>query len=388
MNVELMYSRRKSGNYFTLPSSHLLTAVLRRKQTTSIWSQVSGTANISTNEYYVTTTEEENRGPVPVIILTYMRSGSSFTGQILQAAPSTFYWFEPMHKLLVNFTPGNTFQFLNGVSRAFRSRDDVSTLTASSIASCHLDRLPVRVLTDGFLGHGNRDTSKSFISCLQSFRRLASDPKMPLRRCILDYKETCLKSNHVIIKTIRMTMASMEDMLVKHPRLKIVHLIRDPRATVRSQKTLGEFRDDKHENVTEKIISFCKRVLRDVLDREDFQRRFPNRIIPVFYEDIAKNPIEYSKTIYQFLGMEFSKESEEKIFQMTSSGTEQENCGVLCTNRPNSSVEANEWRHQVTIDFVKTVDKACAGLYNKLGYKTVPNKTSLFDLNYQLRNLQ
>ena len=35
---------------------------------------------------------------IGVFILAYMRSGSSFTGDILQHSPNVFYVYEPLHK--------------------------------------------------------------------------------------------------------------------------------------------------------------------------------------------------------------------------------------------------------------------------------------------------
>jgi len=34
--------------------------------------------------------------PYDVLINSYMRSGSSFTGQLLAFRPDTFYWYEPL----------------------------------------------------------------------------------------------------------------------------------------------------------------------------------------------------------------------------------------------------------------------------------------------------
>ncbi|XP_069122200.1 carbohydrate sulfotransferase 5-like [Argopecten irradians] len=266
----------------------------------------------------------------------------------------------------------------------FSIREDAASFTARAIFSCKLTGLPLDVLTDGFLTHGNEKTSHQLMSCLASFRRLSSEPSMALRRCIPDYEMICNNSKHVVIKTIRMRMSSMERLLVNFPRLKVIHLMRDPRGTVRSQKRYGGFTHSSND--TESVENFCRTVLRDVLDREDLQRRFPNRIMSVFYEDIAKHPITSSKELYSFLGMNYTSESEKEILHMTSSGIAEKNCGALCTNRSNSSQEAYEWRHEISIGFVKKVDKVCVDLYNKVGYNTIPNKTVLQDLQYQLRN--
>ena len=52
----------------------------------------------------------------PVIILTYMRSGSSLTGEIMQQHPDAFYVFEPLRMLTITFRDKLPLQFLNGTS--------------------------------------------------------------------------------------------------------------------------------------------------------------------------------------------------------------------------------------------------------------------------------
>ena len=69
--------------------------------------------------YFTKTSDNNTPGPVTaVIILTYMRSGSSLTGDILQHSPGAFYVFEPLH-YLGNFLKSETGQLIyaNGTIR-------------------------------------------------------------------------------------------------------------------------------------------------------------------------------------------------------------------------------------------------------------------------------
>ena len=53
-----------------------------------------------------------------VIILTYMRSGSSLTGDILQQAPGVFYLYEPLHYLGRALAVKENVTFVNGTVRS------------------------------------------------------------------------------------------------------------------------------------------------------------------------------------------------------------------------------------------------------------------------------
>lgn len=55
--------------------------------------------------------------PVQVLILTYMRSGSSLTGDILQHSPGAFYLYEPFRALGHKSSDSFTIQYANGTIR-------------------------------------------------------------------------------------------------------------------------------------------------------------------------------------------------------------------------------------------------------------------------------
>nr|XP_034301080.1 uncharacterized protein LOC117681315 isoform X2 [Crassostrea gigas] len=57
-------------------------------------------------------------GPVPVVILTYMRSGSSFCGDVLQASDDVFYLFEPLRNVQFHFRNSSAFDYLDDKKRA------------------------------------------------------------------------------------------------------------------------------------------------------------------------------------------------------------------------------------------------------------------------------
>ena len=69
-----------------------------------------------------------NSTPIPttVIVVTYMRSGSSLTGDILQQSPGAFYIYEPLRELekLAN-QPGSNLMFVNGTVRYLKQFNNV-----------------------------------------------------------------------------------------------------------------------------------------------------------------------------------------------------------------------------------------------------------------------
>ena len=62
-------------------------------------------------------TETTSQGPRLVILFTYMRSGSSLVGDILQHADGAFYIYEPLRSLGARHYNNQTITFVNGSIR-------------------------------------------------------------------------------------------------------------------------------------------------------------------------------------------------------------------------------------------------------------------------------
>ncbi|XP_033751826.1 carbohydrate sulfotransferase 1-like [Pecten maximus] len=325
---------------------------------------------------------QDNNGPIPVIILTYMRSGSSFLGEILQANSDTFYWFEPVHELWGLYKADNhkQFDFKDGTKRAFKTFLDLAIPTIRNISTCELESLPMGALREQFLSKSEQ--MKEFVNC-RGYEEHGHTTNKKLIRCLPDLNTKCLQSKHIVIKTIRIRMKSLGNILEKIPSLKVIHLMRDPRGTFRSQKVVGQL---SKQNYRTEIYGLCNQIYKDILERESLHEKYPGRIRTVFYEDVANNPIVYSKSLYYYLGMNFTSDVEKTIFGFTLAGKSgSKKCGILCTQMANSSQEASNWRDEISMELVKIVDNACSDLYNKIGYKSILNETELRNKKYTLR---
>lgn len=59
--------------------------------------------------------EKSVNGMPNVLLLTYLRSGSSFTGALFQKSPNTFYLFEPIQHLLKSVNQANAYYIMDYV---------------------------------------------------------------------------------------------------------------------------------------------------------------------------------------------------------------------------------------------------------------------------------
>lgn len=231
------------------------------------------------------------------------------------------------------------------------------------------------VWDDGFLtSKSNR--AKVFHSCFKEERpkRTVEDAR---KFCTQKIKEVCLSSANIVTKIIRMPMYIFDESLQKYPDMKIIHLIRDPRPTLLSQKAYGNFNEKTLSNY---VTRYCNRVLRDVLAAEFLEKKYPGRIFTLFYEDLAKYTVKVSKKLYLFTGLEFTKDVELYIRNITKGKpTACDKGHGMCTTKSNSAALAEKWRDKIDFKFVQEVDSSCKNLLYELRLKEIPNVKKLRD---------
>ena len=177
-----------------------------------------------------------------------------------------------------------------------------------------------------------------------------------MKGCIKELQTVCETSPMKIIKTIRLPLWAMHSLLQEFPGLKIVHLIRDPRAILTSQNKFGMCAE-KRGGSDGCASLLCKRIEKDVTDGEIIARRYPGRMTRLFYESIAERPIETAKKLFDFMGTTFTIQAEEYILGITSANNP-DNCAI-CTTRSNSSEHIDGWKTKIKPNFLKIIEQNC-----------------------------
>ncbi|XP_033759566.1 carbohydrate sulfotransferase 1-like [Pecten maximus] len=306
------------------------------------------------NEERDKTTTVSNIGPIPILLVTYMRSGSSFVGDLLKANPKTFYSFEPLHKLQVDVRNQRPIYYLDGTLRNPRNFMEISADTIGDLSTCTMENLPLSFYQDGFF-HTCTDSSK-FQLCMNKTKLEANLEKG--RSCIRIITKACRDSEYIVAKIIRIPLHALESLLKNIPTLKIIHLLRDPRSTLISQFKAGRYTRD---NMQRSVVRFCNRVYDDINTREVLNRKYPGRIMVTEYEDIVREPLTYTKQMYKFSGMKFTKRVEKEITRLTSK----------TKTRVNSTVISSKWRINPLEYIIKSANDNCQQLYTKYGLKSL-----------------
>ncbi|XP_060084729.1 carbohydrate sulfotransferase 1-like [Ylistrum balloti] len=248
---------------------------------------------------------------------------------------------------------------------------DVAVPTVRDMVTCQFEKLPVPFFEDGFFLYG-KGTSV-FTNCNNGGIMITNVERA--RKCAKEMSKECSKSSAFVTKIIRMPLYSFEKLMEQIPRLKIIHLLRDPRPTMLSQLKAGNV---KRLYLKTNVTSYCNRVYDDVVKAEDFNRKFPGRLMRVYYEDIVKRPLELTRKMYDFSGMPFTDKVSYSILKLTGENR----------NHKTSNDRASAWRSDVNMDFIKAVDTSCNQLYTKVGFQKMATEDDIRDISKHLRGAE
>ncbi|XP_053741497.1 carbohydrate sulfotransferase 1-like isoform X2 [Synchiropus splendidus] len=342
-----------------------------------------------------------------ILLFATTRSGSSFTGQILNQHPDIFYVFEPLYHVQQAFT--------NSSSRIRRVLDRRALLGAYrdlllNLYTCDLHFMenyirpePQKHLT---LSLFHRSSSLALCSppvCVDGVQTSAAPQETWCsKKCgalnLTLATMSCQSKQHVAIKTVRIPEVGDLRTLTEDPRLnlKIIHLVRDPRAILASRIVAfsDQFRAWKIWNATGRqpryvdltqITSTCKDMAASVatgLQRPGWLR---GRYLLVRYEDLAFNPEDKAAEILRFAGLEMDPRVKTWIVRNTNGNiSSASDWNDWYSTTRDSRATAESWRSRLSFDIIQTVQNLCNDTLALLGYKPVHSVEQLRNLSQNL----
>lgn len=355
-------------------------------------------------------------GPMPaesprkhILLFASTRSGSSFTGQLLNQHPEVFYVFEPLYHVQQAFT--------NSSSRLRRTLDRRALLGAYrdlllNLYTCDLHFIenyirpdPQEHITSSFFRRSSSHALCSPPVCADGMNGALPDsadetwcPKKCGALNLSLASLSCRSKEHIAIKTVRVPEVGDLRTLTEDPRLdlKIIHLVRDPRAILASRIMAfsDQFRPWKIWNSTgrqpryvdlSQITSTCKDMTASAetgLQRPAWLR---GRYLLVRYEDLAFNPKDKAGEIYRFVGLDMESRVQAWIRKNTRSNvSSQSEWNYRYSTSRDSRATAESWRLRLSFDIVKTVQELCTDALALLGYKQVRSADELRNLSHSL----
>lgn len=182
-------------------------------------------------------------------------------------------------------------------------------------------------------------------------------------KCLLEFQSKCRKSVRMI-KTIRLNLDVAEKLMEEFPRLKVIHLIRDPRGSYQSRKN-GYFMNNQ-KNLEAISKSNCDSLNTDLRTGFRLKEAYPDRIKTLLYERVAEEPLKAARSLFRFLELTEPAHIESWLENHTKAARSN---GYYDTIRKNSKITAYLWRKFINLRVVKSFDKNCGSVYRILGFK-------------------
>lgn len=192
----------------------------------------------------------------------------------------------------------------------------------------------------------------------------------------------CRLAETIVVKTIRMPLAHIEDLLTKPSfrHLKIIYLARDPRAQVLSRSNVFHIKNPDFNNE-------CPRIDADVFAFHRLSQVFPGHFYFMRYEDMCLDPMGEAGQLWRFLQTNHSAEmpTSWKIFlsdHLKSPVNATKKNNPYSTYR-DSATEWYKWRLEIQNSTLRLLDveKECREAMDKMGYIPLKKLTNLRDLS-------
>ena len=294
-----------------------------------------------------------------VLIVTSVRSGSSFLGELLNQYPGTFFYFEPLHY----------HSFHRQDENIIKSQD-----LLESLFSCNFTQR-----TQGFLDHArdhpflfNRQSPKRLWSSCSSFKK----PKENICLSQEYLNRVCPQYPIRLIKTVRMRVKETEELLKTLANLKIIVLVRDPRAVFNSRWSDAISKWCKSDQCSDPETS-CKDLENDIEDTKRLMKSYKGRIMLVRYEDLSLQTMSSLKSMLTFLELPWQARFQQYITSHTKQEKLVRSKGRLLkksdpyTTTRNSTAAVVSWVTSLTKDDVSRIQTSCSAPMTMLGYKPV-----------------
>ncbi|NWH73027.1 CHST4 sulfotransferase, partial [Piaya cayana] len=336
----------------------------------------------------------DKSSPVHILILSSWRSGSSFTGQIFSQHPSVFYLMEPAWHVWVRMYQ-NTAEVLQ-----LAVRDLVRSAFLCDMSVFDIYMSSQKQKSDLFQWETSRalcsppacDTfSRNDIISARTCKTMCS--KYPFSKV----EEACKTYSHIVIKEVRFFDLKVLYPLLTDPslNLKIIHLVRDPRAVFRSREK-SEFELKRDSNIVVRSQKTTKEtepysamqvICKSHVDiykagTQLLPSSMRDRYLLVRYEDIVRDPLAKAAQMYRFAELHFTPELQKWVHNITH-GKGQGTQAFDIESRDALRV-SQAWRDALPFEKIQNVQNVCKDAMDLLGYQLVHSEEQQKDMSLDL----
>ena len=324
-----------------------------------------------------------NKPRLNVIILSHVRSGSSFTGNLFNFHPDVFYLFEPLNELRT-------------VTYGDRNLGEWPRLDEKSNEAYRTDFS--NLLQDIFTCNFTRNNTLKFV--LPSWLRESSSSTMMWKNKTTvitkeSVAELCKSRKITVIKIMQtrlpreIGMRELQRVCSTEPtrfECLIIHLVRDPRAVLTSaigrqfflsngpKKNLITLRNPTSE--AREIIKNNARIICSLVEEnlnyanEEWSNWFKDRYILVRYEDVPGDLLTAVHRMYNFTGLVMVDSVKKWILGGKTPGS-MKNYGPEFVISKNDVEKSDHWRFGIGASLVAEFEEVCWPVMYIIGYISI-----------------
>lgn len=188
--------------------------------------------------------------------------------------------------------------------------------------------------------------------------------------------DNCSDAYVVVIKTIRLNLNSVEALLESDDDIRVIHLVRDPRAIIHSRWSLLRVKQPIYP-LQSSMNELCVQIAHDLHVYQRLRGKYKNNLFQLKYEDLATHPQKMVKQLYKFVNLHYSQYIDAWIENNTNSGKTRRN--RYSTSSANSKKAAFAWKqriHPAFLDFA-IQDGYCQYVIKELNYEPTINRSNL-----------
>lgn len=343
---------------------------------------------------------EPSKGGKHILLLATTRTGSSFVGEFFnQHGPDMFYLFEPLWHVerMLTLEGGGT----NGTALTQAYRDVLRQLFLCNFSMLEnfIEPPPQDHITTGLF---RRESSLSLCEdpvCTPFVKKGYEPYHCRNRRCgplnLTLASQSCLQKEHHAIKSVRVRQLETLRSLAEDPRLdlKVIQLVRDPRAMLASRMVAFANKYEhwkrwtmdgdvpENDNEVRKLKGNCENIR---MSAELGLKQPPwlhGRYMLVRYEDVAMFPMLKAAEMYRFTGIPFTAQAKEWILRNTQAS---DKAGGVYSTQKNSSQQVEKWRFSMPFKLARMVQRVCGPTMNLFGYTFAESEAMLTDKSISL----
>ncbi|NP_001086002.1 carbohydrate (N-acetylglucosamine 6-O) sulfotransferase 6 L homeolog [Xenopus laevis] len=330
---------------------------------------------------------------VHLLILSSWRSGSSFIGQIFSQHPDVFYLMEPAWHVWMSMFQNNAKVLHMAVRDLIRS----VFLCDMSVFDAYIPNK--KNVSELFQWAVSRALC-SYPACSHFDREAITNETVCKIICkhnpFSKIEESCNTYSHIVLKEVRFFDLKVLYPLLTDPslNLKIIHLVRDPRAVAKSREqamkyltrdngivlnTNGTKIDDIRYDVMREICQSHAQMYETAMDKAPSFLK--GRYMLVRYEDVVRDPLREINQMYEFANLKLTAKLKNWFYNITHGvgpGTKKEEFQTTSRNAVNVS---QAWRKDLSFQKIQKIQTICKSEMNLLGYQFIDSEKERKDMS-------